>query len=337
MRVLSLFDGLGGARIALNNLSIVPEVYYASEIDKYAMKVSQHNYKDIIQLGDVTKIDFNSLGRIDLLIGGSPCINLSCAGNRQGLKGEQSKLFYEYLRALKELNPKYFLLENVSSMKNTERDKISELVGVQPILINSSLVTAQQRKRYYWTNIPNITQPEDKHIYLKDILISGSVDKDKFYCIDANYYKGANLEQYLTKCRRQLVFEEPKRIGAIGKGGQGDRIYSKDGKSVSLSANGGGRGAKTGLYLINNSVTKEGSVLNNILQNELYVRKLTPIECERLQGVPDDYTNSGTYTTKTGKIKPVISDSQRYKMIGNGFTIPIIEHILKHITDLYDL
>jgi len=302
MKVLSLFDGCSCALQALNNQNICVDKYYASEIDKYAIQVSSKNHPEIKHIGDVTKIDFSQYKNIDLLIGGSPCQDLSVSKkDRQGVKGARSSLFYKYVEALEIIKPKYFILENVASMSNKDKNIITECLQVEPIMINSALVTAQQRRRYYWTNIQNIGLPQDKNIYLSDILEEGCVDRLKAYYIDANYFKGTNLEQYFKKNRRQVVFDKPDRIGQIGKGGQGDRIYSTNGKSVSLSANGGGRGAKTGLYY-----TEQG------------IRKLTPVECERLQGLPDDYTNG-------------VSNTQRYKMLGNGFTVPVIEHLLSHI------
>jgi len=170
-------------------------------------------------------------------------------------------------------------------------------------MIDSALVSAQQRKRLYWTNIPGIEQPEDKHIYLQDILESRYTDRLKSYCIDASYFRGTNLKLYLEKKRRQIVFEKPFKVGQFNSGGQGDRVYAIEGKSVTLSANGGGRGAKTGLYYI------------NLPNGQYIIRKLTPIECERLQTLPDNYTEG-------------ISNSQRYKCIGNGWTVDVIVHII---------
>jgi DNA (cytosine-5)-methyltransferase 3A len=246
-----------------------------------------------------------------LLIGGSPCQDLSVAKrNGKGLDGNKSGLFFEYLRILNKVKPKYFILENVASMKAIDRDKISKyLFDIEPIKICSSLLTAQMRKRLYWVGSlqedgsykkVDIQQPEDKGIVLKDIIESGDTERLKSYCITATYSR-ACPEDYFNHGQRQLIFKKPVRVGHFNKGGQGDRIYSVDGKSVCLSANGGGRGAKTGLYEI----------------KEL-VRKLTPIECERLQGFPDNYSEG-------------ISNTQRYKALGNSFTVPIIKHILQNI------
>jgi DNA-cytosine methyltransferase len=219
MKVLSLFDGISCARVALERAGIVVEVYYASEIDKYATQTSSKNYPDIVRVGDVKNLVIGGRwsgdekythlhGDIDLLIGGSPCQDLSIAKkDRKGLDGERSGLFWEYVRILKEVKPKYFILENVASMPKEAKAIITETLGVEPIMINAALVSAQQRKRLFWTNIPNITQPEDRGIFLKDILESGDVDRLKSYCIDASYYKGANWEQYKEKGRRQLVID----------------------------------------------------------------------------------------------------------------------------------
>jgi len=235
MNVLSLFDGMSCGQIALDRAGIGVTNYYASEIDKYAIQVTQHNYPNTIQIGDVAQVKGIDLPKIDLLIGGSPCQGFSFAGKQLNFCDQRSKLFFEFARLLKETNPKYFLLENVK-MKKEYQDIISKYLGVEPITINSALMSAQNRIRLYWTNIPRSKQPEDNYIYLKDILEHGVVDRDKSYCIDANYFKGGNLKQYFEKSRRQLVFEKPERICSYGKGGQGQRVYNENGKSVTLSA-----------------------------------------------------------------------------------------------------
>lgn len=302
MNVLSLFDGMSCGQIALNRLGLKYDNYFACEIDKYAIKVTQENFPNTKQLGDVTKVDFKSLPKIDLLIGGSPCQGFSFAGKQLNFNDPRSALFFEYVRALKETSPKYFLLENVR-MKKEHQDVISEHLGVEPVMINSSLVSAQNRVRLYWSNIPNISQPEDKKIVLADIIENGLVDRDKSYCIDANYFKGTNLEQYLTKKRRQVVFgksNKPIRLGALSKS-MGSRVYHEFGKSVCIGAQSGGRGAKTGLY-----------------HDDYCIRKLTVLECKRLQTVLDNY-------------KMNVSNAQAYKMLGNGWTIDVICHILKEM------
>ena len=345
MKVLSLFDGISCARVALERAKIPVEMYWAVETDKYATQISQKNYPDIVRTSDVR--DFiGETGSFDLLIGGSPCQDLSIAKKgRKGLSGERSGLFWEYVRILKEVKPKYFILENVASMPKEAKQTITEALGVEPIMINASLVSAQNRKRLFWTNIPNVTQPKDKGILLKDILEDGTSDRLKSYCIDANYFKGGSLKNYLEKSRRQVVLKQSEsrlyKIGQIGKGGQGDRIYSPEGKSVNLSANGGGRGAKTGLYAVASRTyprikngeprTKQIEIRkdeksnaltsvtgDSMVMEDMQIRKLTPIECERLQGLPDNFTDG-------------VSNTQRYKALGNAFNVDVISHILSFI------
>lgn len=373
MKILSLFDGMSVAQKALKDAGIPVEVYYASEIDPYAIAVTQSNFPKTIQLGGVSYISKETIfvkedsfkAKIDLLIGGSPCQDLSIAKKgREGLKGSRSGLFWEYVRIRDEVKPKYFILENVASMPKEAKDTISEALGVQPVMINASLVSAQNRKRLFWVGAlcvdgtykqVEIPQPEDRGIILKDILENGDTERLKSYCIDASYYKGANWEQYKNKGRRQLVLTE--RIGSLNSGGQGDRIYSQDGKSVALSANGGGRGAKTGLYAVVPEATKKGYAIaqdgdsidlsfpgsktrrgrvGNKVKNlmtsqnigvftEGVIRKLTPTECLRLQSMPDNYFDKAEYTGKP------ISNTQRYKMCGNAFNKEVIVHILKHL------
>ena len=259
MNVLSLFDGMACGRIALERCGYNVTNYFASEIDKYAMKVAKANYPDIEHLGDVRSVETDNLSDIDLLIGGSPCQGFSFAGRHLNFQDQRSRLFFEYVRILEETQPRYFLLENVRMSKESER-VISEFLDCEPVTINSNLVSAQNRHRLYWTNIPVDGLPDDKGIKLADIIESGNVDRDKAHCIDANYWKGGNLKSYFEKNRRQLVF------------GQSVDDY----------------------------------------------RKLSPIECERLQTVPENYTAH-------------VSNTQRYKMLGNGWTVDVIAHILKNI------
>jgi DNA-cytosine methyltransferase len=470
LKILSLFDGISATNQALKNIGIENYDYYASEIDPYAIKVTQNNFPNTVQLGDVKSIFFDNYdddvgvvinkkesrveqqgifnvikhynyewlaveGVVDLLSFGFPCQDLSIAKkDRKGLDGERSGLFYEALRILKEVKPKYFFAENVNSMSKEMKDIISkELFDIQPIMINSALVTAQQRKRLFWVGALQtdgtykkieIEQPQDKGILLKDILESGlpyqekahsltasysgavfwnSIEKSqksmvaepvksKYFTITKEYEKRINdidvsFNQYLKDCKKLTITEiaeycnEPKtkiehyfrvdksraipskktyyklkeflqldsrfdnlieevetltatfeqnlriydinykaptltsskveilapvRIGHFNKGGQGDRIYSVQGKSVCLSANGGGRGAKTGLYKV------------DLPDGDYTTRKLTPNECARLQGFPDNYHDG-------------ISNTQAYKCYGNSFTVPVIEHILKTI------
>ena len=195
MNVLSLFDGMSCGQIALDQIGVKVNNYFAAEVDKYAIKVTQQNFPGTIHLGDVKGIKGADLPEIDLLIGGSPCQGFSFAGKNLNFDDPRSKLFFEYVRLLKELKPKYFLLENVR-MKKESMDVISEYLGVEPIAINSNLVSAQNRHRLYWTNIPMDRLPQDKGVVLKDILEGGITDRDKSHCIDANYFKGGNLKSY---------------------------------------------------------------------------------------------------------------------------------------------
>ena len=222
MKVLSLFDGMSCGRIALDQLGIPVDKYYASEIDKYAIQVAQANYPDTIHVGDICNLDPEDYKDIDLILAGSPCQGFSFAGKQLAFDDPRSALFFEFIRLLKAIKPKYFLLENVR-MKKEFLQVISEQVsecypeipfGIEPIFINSSLVSAQSRQRYYWTNIPGIQQPEDRGIVLRDILEDNyDSERDKSYCIDANYSKtGAKPHHYKDKYRRQLV-NKPIKVG----------------------------------------------------------------------------------------------------------------------------
>jgi len=457
MNVLSLFDGMSCGMIALDRLGIKVDNYYASEIDKYAIQVSQANYPDIIQVGDITKLDLSTFPKIDLVMGGSPCQGFSFAGKQLAFDDPRSALFFEFVKCVDTLKPKYFLLENVK-MKKEYLDIISEYMGVEPIFINSSLVSAQSRQRYYWTNIPNVEQPEERGIVLRDILEdqvgsehyvgdnmqknykggnqlnpnyksqantihnsdkkSGTIcagthgyangyvgDKhkpvkqternarhlkqldDKSLCMTATMYKGAGNngmtlvpqkihdipKDVLKDNERQrrvyskegksptllarsdspkvMKSDKPQHIGTavdIKGHDQIKRVYSPDGKSPTVTTCGGGhREPKvvSGAYRArsvdengkrvawkdtkpkqmlelrkdekSNSVTSVQK--DNVLtQDKVYWRKLTPLECERLQTVPDNYTNH-------------VSNTQRYKMLGNGWTIEVIAHILQNM------
>lgn len=354
MKILSLFDGIACAREALKRAGIPVEKYYASEIEMEGMVVAQNNYPDVVQVGDITTLkDFEMLGPIDLLIGGSPCQDLSIAQkNRKGLKGKRSGLFYEYVRILRKLKPKWFILENVASMPAADRAEITRMLGVKPIEINAALVSAQNRRRLFWTNIPNVGQPKDRGILLKDIIHEARGEKFDVekYIIKGNHLKWItnpelqkkklaqiNGDKAVTMMARQYANWNGQylsvRVGKIGNGGQGERIYSTKGKSVALSANGGGRGAKTGLYLITRArgkntggvngkksptLTSSSWQDNNYLVTGEYVRKLTPVECERLQSLPDGYTKG-------------MSDAKRYRALGNAFNVEVVRHIIKHI------
>ena len=306
MNVLSLFDGISCARVALDRAGIKVNKYYASEVDKHAIAISQKNYPDIIQLGDVRQIQ-SIPEPIHLLIGGSPCQDLSIAKkDRKGLDGEKSSLFWDYIRILELVKPTYFILENVASMSWRDKDVISVHMKVDPILIDAGLVSAQSRKRLFWTNIP-VKQPADRGILLKDILqpdaeVDESMTVDgKSFCLTATYHKvGENQKEYEhNKARKQRTMV---KVGHIGNGdAQANRVYDPEGKSATLSANGGGLGAKTGLY-----------------QMETRIRKLTPVECERLQSLPDNYTEG-------------VAKTHRYKCLGNAFNVEVISHILSNV------
>lgn len=293
MNVLSLFDGMSCGQLALQRAGIKVDNYYASEIDKYAIQVAQKNFPKTIQVGDITKLKVCDLPKIDLLIGGSPCQGFSLAGKQLNFEDPRSKLFFEFVRLKNELNPKFFMLENVKMKKQWEQ-VITKYMGVNPVVINSTLLSAQNRVRYYWGNFI-IQQPNNLNIKLKDLIENGFVDRDKSYCIDASYYKGGNLQQYYEKSRRQLVFGYALR----GRYNENKKVYQR------LEFNG----------------TEKSNCLTTVQKDSLIFndkgfRKLTPIECERLQTLPDNYTEG-------------VSNSQRYKMIGNGWTVDVIAHIFK--------
>jgi len=320
MNVLSLFDGISCARVALDRAGIEVNAYMSAEIDKNAIKVSEKNYPDIIRVGSVVGLEVE--GQIDLLIGGSPCQDLSIAKkDRKGLEGNRSGLFWEYVRIKKECNPKWFVLENVASMPKADRDIITREMGVEPVMFNASLVSAQCRKRLFWTNIP-FSLPVDRGILLKDIL-EAEVD-EKFYIkkeMKANgkttgkvgyvgegeqYGQGGQAHRvYSTDGKTPTMSSGPAliRVGHIGNNeSQGYRIYDTDGKSCSLSATGGGLagGGRT------------------LIKEEARIRKLTPIECERLQGLPDNYTEG-------------VAMTHRYKCLGNAFNVDVVAHILSGV------
>ena len=292
MKVLSLFDGISCGMVALERTGIPVESYHAFEIEPEAIKISKKNYPDIEQCGDVMGADFTKYIGVDLLLAGFPCQDLSInKADRQGLKGSRSCLFWQAVRAIKEAQPRYFMIENNYKMPEEDKEIISKVLGVDPILIDSQAVSGQQRKRLYWTNIPGITQPPQKEIQVIDVLENT---------------QGENLisiTRFNDKKNLSDRVKKPLRIGTIGKGGQGERVYSVYGKSVTLKANGGGRGAKTGLYLIGDTV-----------------RKLTPLEAERLQTLPDNYTAADG-----------VSATSRYKAVGNGWTVDVIAWILSFI------
>lgn len=286
MNVLSLFDGISCGRVALERAGIKVNKYYASEIDKYAIQIAQKNYPDTIQLGDVCDINNNGFiyskngnkkicyDDIDLLIGGSPCQGFSFAGKQLNFSDPRSALFFEFVRLLKELKPKYFLLENVR-MKQEFQDIISEHLGVKPIAINSNLVSAQNRYRLYWTNIPNVTQPEDKGIMLKDIVhenvdinSSAVASNNKAHSLTASY-NGAVAWNSFERKQRTMLFEQLTeyivpfdktlkilekevqrgKVGYFRKDSQANRVYFIHDKAITLCGDAGGGAAKMGQYL----------------------------------------------------------------------------------------
>ena len=419
MKVLSLFDGISCGMAALERAGIPVEKYVAFEIDKYAIAISQKNYPQIKQRGNVLEGDFTQYKGFDLLIGGSPCTYWSIAkrGRETTCEGLGWTLFQEYVRALKGSGCRWFLYENNYSIHKDIKTAISLALGVEPIMINSALVSAQSRKRCYWTNIPGVVQPADRGILLRDILESGVAWREKGYCLRASYYKSsaANItgghfsapmaaeplnitadgkaQCLRASCHkdgirnlvgntvdRRTCVAEPVRIGTIenaaadqGHDSKQYRVYSPEGKSTTLCAEGGGVGAKTGLYacplwadgaafrgrdsgcayeiredgksnallavghasrlvaMLPDGITKpvyevrcgqvdigEKAYPINLPDGFYIIRKLTPVECERLQTLPDGYTEG-------------VSATQRYKCLGNGWTVDVIAHILRSV------
>lgn len=255
--VASFFDGMSCTQLALNDIGIIPKKYFSSEIDKKSIEVTMKNFPNTIQLGTIENFKNWNLPKIDLMVCGFPCQDLSFAGKQKGLTGDRSGLFYKAVNALIKFRPKYFLFEN-TKMKKVEQNTISNILGVEPIMINSSKLLPQNRERLYWTNIPNVSQPEQQtKITFQDLLESGKTDRTTARCLTANFHR-VNAEHYFIRKRGNMVID----------------------KSI--------------------------------------VRNLTPIECERLQGVRDNYTSC-------------VADTHRFKMLGNGFTIPVIKHILKGV------
>lgn len=311
LRVLSLFDGISCGRVALERAGIEVETYYASEICDYSMKIAKKNYPDIIEIGDVREIKPEKYKNIDLLIGGSPCQSFSFASNMVGMSTKEkidvitleqyldlkengfefegfSYLFWEYVRVLKTVNPKYFLLENVK-MAEKWKKIITNALGVEPIMINSELVSAQSRERLYWTNIPNVGQPTDKHVYIDDIIQN---DIEHTYLprtrLDYTNYNKSKVDKTIHK-------NTATQIGNSRKFGNAVR---SNGKAFTLRR-------------VNP---------NGIIDENFNIREYTPIEAERLQTLPDDYT------LITG-----IKKKERYEVIGDGWTIDVIVHIFNRL------
>lgn len=290
MNVLSMYDGISCGMVALERAGIKVDRYVAYEIEETAIKISHKNYPFIEQSGDVFKGDFAKYKGFDLLIGGSPCTHWSIAQKGSSRETTASgigwELFSQYVRALKESGCKYFLYENNKSMSAEIKSEISKHLGVEPIYINSALLSAQNRQRLYWTNIPGVQVPKDKGILLKDILETGTVDREKSLCLARRYAGFSGSQSYL--CRRyfgksfgQAVFE-----GDIGS------IKAKFAENPYFQS------------------------------DERNIRQLTITECERLQTLPDGYTEAEG-----------VSAQMRYEAIGNGWTVDVIAHILGYIPD----
>lgn len=311
INVLSLFDGISCGQVALERANIKYDNYFASEIDEIAIQITQKNYPNTVQVGDIRNINTNNYKNIDLLIGGSPCQSFSFAGAMNGMitkekleiitleqykkykdKGYEfdgySYLFWEYVRILKDIKPKYFLLENVKMSKKWQQI-ITNALGVEPVLINSELVSAQSRERLYWTNIPNISQPKDKHIYIDDILEYNIIHKylPKTRLDYSNYDK--------SKVDKSTFKNTATQIGNSRKFGNAVR---SNGKAFTLRR-------------VNP---------NGIIDENYDIRLFTPIEVERLQTLPDNYT-----------LIEGIKDRKRYEVCGNGWTVDVIAHILSHM------
>jgi len=330
MRVLSLFDWMACGYEALQRAWIPIDVYYASEIDKYAIQIAKKNHPDIIEIWDVTQVKWEDYKDIDLIIGGSPCQWFSMAWKMLNFDDPRSKLFFEFVRLLKEIQPKYFLLENVK-MKKGFQDVISSYMWVEPIEINSALVSAQNRKRLYWTNIPWITQPEDKWILLKDIIIKEEVE-DKYYLtetqlktIQRNFGSKGKILNDTESLIEKMTF--PSRIKQI----EGLEI-----KTPTLPAAMGTWWGNVPVIAIAYAPwsreyeqqwwkTEKAPTLcardykdPKVIFNGKTLRKLTPVECERLQTLPDNYTEW-------------VSNTQRYKMLWNWWTCDVISHIFSFL------
>ena len=383
MNVLSCFDGLSCGQLALQRANIHVDNYYASEIDKYAIQVTQANFPNTIQVGDVSKVDASSFNHdIDLLMGGSPCQGFSFAGKQLNFNDPRSKLFFQFMRLLDELKPKYVLLENVRMAKRSQ-DMISSRIGFQPQALNSSKASAQNRYRLYWFGkrvereggkygydaIP-IADMIDLGVVMQDILEDGYATDEmtnvdgKSHCLTARY-NGAVWWNSIERKQRTMVLKDNPTVSKDGliRVGTADlkghdsikRVYAQEGKAPTLTTmQGGHREPKVAIgRIVNRRLDEHGTrkddqldlpftrqlevradeksnCLTTVQKDNVVVskdmwRKLTPLECERLQTLPDNYTNH-------------VSNSQRYKMIGNGWTVDVIAHILKgiNIIEQYD-
>ena len=286
LNVLSLFDGISCGMVALKRAGIKPNKYVAYEIEDSAIRISKNNYPEIEHCGDVFDADFTNYKDYDLLIGGSPCTFWSVARKDRETTSEGFgfQLFSQYVRALHESKCKYFLYENNFSIHKDIKTEITKALGVEPIMINSALVSGQNRKRLYWTNIPNIKLPNDRNVLLKDIIESGTVDRDKSLCVTRRYAGFSGSQSYL--CRRYF-----------GKS-MGQAVFEGDIEKIKM----------------------RWEIDPYFISNEQNIRQMTIKECERLQTLPDNYTDV-----------PGITKQQRYESIGNGWTVDVIAHILSNL------
>tara|TARA_R110002020_G_scaffold171854_2_gene361912 strand:+ start:33 stop:1034 length:1002 start_codon:yes stop_codon:yes gene_type:complete len=331
MNVLSLFNGMSTGHTALDNVGIKVDKYYSSEIKPAAIKLTQHHYPDTIQVGDVNKwkewdIDYKN---IDIVLSGSPCQDLSIAGKRKGLDGERSGLFWVFvdiLNHIKELNPNIlFLQENVGSAPKKDVGIMSRALGVYPVRINSKLVTAQLRDRYYWSNIrttadglfgdvkTDIPQPKDKKIMFKDIVQGGAVKVDKSVCLVERTIASASykdmesdkaqkfLKERESRAMMSLVYVKKDKAGTLVEGCWKMFIKDKD---------------KQDKYL--KKVVKQGYQTPTLVSDNMLVRTVNKLEMCRLQGFPDDWCD-------------ILSKKDAGSLLGDGWTLPIIEHIFSYI------
>jgi len=347
INVLSLFDGMSCGQVALARAGIRVKDYFASETDKYAIKVCKDNYPNTQHVGDVLQVDTTRLPAIDLLIGGSPCQGFSFAGKQLNFDDPRSKLFFEYVRILKECGSTYFLFENVR-MKQEYQDVISECLGVTPIEINSALVSAQNRRRLYWTNIPNVDEPEDKNINWGDVRESGIEWSPMYYSDKAMEWierhgrrKGKKLKIHKPDEKMQMleashckkysaqrffgIVDRPahikgRRLNKNNKRQDCDKLVNNT-QCLEVKSNPNKTGCLTTVQKDNVisplPIGRYPDVFKELKQGTHY-RYITPIECERLQTLPDHYTAS-------------VSNTQRYKMLGNGWTVDVIAHIFNSL------
>ena len=312
MKVLSLFDRISCAQIALNRNNINNYTYYASEIDKYAISVAQRNYPNTIQLGDVNSIrTFND--KVDLLIGGSPCQGFSRAGTLGGFDDPRSALFWKFIACINIVQPRYFFLENVV-MRKEWKDIITNALGVEPIQLNSSLVSAQNRNRLYWTNIPIKSPPQNKFITFNSIREHNA--KRMYYSISALHWIA---KQSLAKNKLLTVYGDLPKMQMVETSHYKKYSLQRFFGIVDTKQEHTWNSSNKDIYIDNGALHFAGQKISNSFNHspEFSLRFTTPLECERLQTIPDNYTSN-------------LSDTQRFKCIGNAFTVDIIAHFLQY-------